>query len=98
MPMLANVRSIPEAMPNMSGGAAFMIAELLAGKNMLVPTPLTRLMATITQSGGPRPAPVPQPAGVEADAARHQIAGHQQQRRVDRGQSTRPLQVHQHQE
>jgi hypothetical protein len=51
MPMLANVRSIPEAMPNMSGGAAFMIAELLAGKNRLVPTPLTRLMATMTQSG-----------------------------------------------
>jgi hypothetical protein len=51
MPMLANVRSIPDAIPNMSGGAAFMIAELLAGKNMLVPIPLTRLMATMTQSG-----------------------------------------------
>jgi hypothetical protein len=51
MPMLANVRSIPDAMPNMSGGAAFITAELLAGKNMLVPIPLTRLMATMTQSG-----------------------------------------------
>ena len=51
MPMLANVRSIPDAMPNMSGGAAFITAELLAGKNMLVPIPLTRLMATITHSG-----------------------------------------------
>jgi hypothetical protein len=27
---LANVRSIPDAIPNMSGGAAFMTAELLA--------------------------------------------------------------------
>ena len=51
MPMLANVRNIPDAMPNMSGGAAFITAELLAGKNMLVPIPLTRLMATMTQSG-----------------------------------------------
>ena len=51
MPMLANVRSIPDAMPNMSGGAAFITAELLAGKNMLVPIPLTRLMATMTHSG-----------------------------------------------
>jgi hypothetical protein len=51
MPMLANVRSIPDAMPNMSGGAAFITAELLAGKNMLVPIPLTRLMATMTHNG-----------------------------------------------
>ena len=51
MPMLANVRSIPDAMPNMSGGAAFMIAELLAGKNRLVPTPLIRLMTTMIHSG-----------------------------------------------
>jgi hypothetical protein len=51
MPTLANVRSMPDAMPNMSGGAAFITAELLAGKNRLVPIPLTRLMRTITQSG-----------------------------------------------
>jgi len=51
MPTLANVRSIPDAIPNMSGGAAFMIAELLAGKNRLVPTPLTRLMTTMIHSG-----------------------------------------------
>lgn len=51
MPMLAKVRSIPDAIPNMSGGAAFMIAELLAGKNRLVPTPLSRLMTTMSQSG-----------------------------------------------
>ena len=51
MPTLANVRSIPDAIPNMSGGAAFMTAELLAGKNRLVPTPLTRLMTTTIQSG-----------------------------------------------
>ena len=31
IPMLANVRSIPDAMPYMSGGAAFITAELLAG-------------------------------------------------------------------
>ena len=51
MPTLANVRSIPDAIPNMSGGAAFMTAELLAGKNRLVPTPLSRLMTTMTHSG-----------------------------------------------
>ena len=51
MPTLANVRSIPDAIPNMSCGAAFMIAELLAGKNRLVPTPLSRLMTTMIQSG-----------------------------------------------
>ena len=32
IPMFAKVRIIPDAMPNMSGGAAFMIAELLAGE------------------------------------------------------------------
>jgi len=51
IPMFANVRSIPEAMPNMSGGAAFITAELFAGKKKLVPIPLTRLMTTITHSG-----------------------------------------------
>ena len=51
MPTLAKVRIIPDAMPNMSGGAAFMIAELLAGKNRLLPHPLTKLMTTTTHSG-----------------------------------------------
>jgi hypothetical protein len=51
MPRLANVRIIPDAIPNMSGGAAFMIAELLAGKNKLVPTPLTTLIPTTASSG-----------------------------------------------
>jgi len=51
MPMLANVRSMPEAMPNDSGGAAFITAELLAGKKKLAPTPLTMLASTTTHSG-----------------------------------------------
>lgn len=48
MPMFANVRSMPEAMPNASGGAAFITAELLAGKKKLAPTPLTMLASTTT--------------------------------------------------
>ena len=40
MPTFAKVRIIPDAMPNMSGGAAFMIAELLAGKNRHAPIAL----------------------------------------------------------
>ena len=40
IPMFANVRSIPEAMPNMSCGAAFITAALFAGKNKLVPHPV----------------------------------------------------------
>jgi len=51
MPRLANVRIIPDAIPNMSGGAAFMIAELLAGKNRAVPTPLITLTPTTAISG-----------------------------------------------
>jgi hypothetical protein len=42
MPMFANVRRIPDAMPNMSGGAAFITAELFAGKKKLAPTPAGR--------------------------------------------------------
>jgi hypothetical protein len=50
MPMFANVRSIPEEMPNASGGAAFMTAKLLAGKKKLAPMPLTTLATTTTHS------------------------------------------------
>ena len=50
MPMFANVRSMPDAIPNESGGAAFMIAALFAGKKKLVPMPLTRLTTTISHS------------------------------------------------
>jgi hypothetical protein len=50
MPMLANVRSMPDAMPNASGGAAFMIAELFAGKKRLAPMPLMTLASTTTHS------------------------------------------------
>ena len=42
MPRFANVRIMPDAMPNMSGGAAFMMAELLAEKNGHAPTALNR--------------------------------------------------------
>ena len=47
MPMFENVRSMPDAMPNMSGGAAFMMAELLAGKKKHAPTALIVPMQTI---------------------------------------------------
>ena len=50
MPMLAKVRSIPEEMPNTSGGEAFMTAELFAGKKALAPTPFTMLASTTSQS------------------------------------------------
>ena len=51
IPTLEKVRIIPDAMPNMSGGAAFMMAELLAGKNSEAPHPLTRASSTTTHSG-----------------------------------------------
>ena len=51
IPTLANVRIMPDAIPNMSGGAAFMIAELLAGKNRLAPSALMMPMQTIHHSG-----------------------------------------------
>ena len=54
MPMSANVRSMPEAMPNASGGAAFITGELLAGKKKLVPTPLMMLASTTTHRPRPR--------------------------------------------
>ena len=44
IPTFENVRSIPDAMPNMSGGAAFMISELLPGKNSDAPTAFTAPM------------------------------------------------------
>src|SRR5215469_8240089 len=50
IPMLANVRSMPEAMPNTDGGLAFITAELLAGKNALAPIPLTTLARTTSHS------------------------------------------------
>ena len=50
IPMFANVRSMPEAMPNDSGGAAFITAELLAGKKKLAPMPLMMLASTTTHS------------------------------------------------
>jgi hypothetical protein len=51
MPTLAKVRIIPDAMPNMSGGAAFMIAELFAGKNRHAPIALIVPTMTIHHSG-----------------------------------------------
>src|SRR5579864_6393681 len=48
IPTLENVRSIPEAMPNTPGGAAFITAELLAGKNPPVPVLLITLPSTTT--------------------------------------------------
>ncbi len=51
VPMLEKVRIIPDAMPNMSDGAAFMMAELLAGKNRHAPTALITPMQTIHHSG-----------------------------------------------
>ena len=53
IPTFEKVRIIPDAMPNMSGGAAFMIAELLAGKNSDAPTALIAPMQTIHHSGVP---------------------------------------------
>jgi hypothetical protein len=53
IPTLEKVRIIPDAMPNMSGGAAFMIAELLAGKKSAAPTAFTTPMHTIHHSGVP---------------------------------------------
>src|ERR1051325_11611087 len=50
IPMFANVRSMPDAMPNASGGAAFITAELLAGKKKLAPMPLMMLASTTTHS------------------------------------------------
>ena len=50
MPMFENVRSMPDAMPNMSGGAAFMMAELLAWKKKHAPTALIAPMQTITRA------------------------------------------------
>ena len=44
----ANVRSMPEETPNDSGGAAFITAELLAGKKKLAPMPLMMLASTTT--------------------------------------------------
>jgi len=40
------VRSMPDAMPNASGGAAFITDELLAGKKKLAPMPLMMLAST----------------------------------------------------
>src|ERR1700728_1367038 len=51
IPTLANVRIMPDAMPNMSGGAAFMIAELFAGKNRHAPVALITPMQMIHHSG-----------------------------------------------
>ena len=57
MPTLANVRNIPEEIPNTAGGDAFMTAELFAGKKRARPgavydarhhdDPQTRVQATI---------------------------------------------------
>ena len=55
MPTFAKVRIMPDAMPNMSGGAAFMIAELLAGKKSDAPHPLSSASSTTTHSGVPSP-------------------------------------------
>jgi hypothetical protein len=41
---------MPDAMPNDSGGAAFITAELLAGKKKLAPMPLMMLASTTTHS------------------------------------------------
>src|ERR1700749_9717 len=51
IPTFAKVRIIPDAMPNMSGGAAFMIAELFAGKNRHAPIALIAPTHTIHHSG-----------------------------------------------
>src|SRR5579884_2533839 len=48
IPTLEKVRSIPEAMPNTPGGAAFITAELLAGKKPPVPVLLMTLPSTTT--------------------------------------------------
>ena len=53
IPTFEKVRIIPDAMPNMSGGAAFMIAELLPGKKSDAPTAFTAPMHTIHHSGVP---------------------------------------------
>jgi hypothetical protein len=50
IPMLAKVRSIPEEIPNTSGGEAFITAAELAGKNPLAPTPFTTLATTTSHS------------------------------------------------
>ena len=49
-PMLLNVRIMPDAYGIASGGAAFMIAALLAGKKKLAPMPLMMLASTTTHS------------------------------------------------
>ena len=51
IPTFEKVRIIPDAIPNMSGGAAFMIAELFAGKKRDAPTALITPMQTIHHSG-----------------------------------------------
>ena len=50
IPTLAKVLSIPEEIPNTSGGDAFITAELLAGKNALAPATLTTLAKTTSHS------------------------------------------------
>jgi hypothetical protein len=50
---MPDVRERPQharAMPNDSGGAAFITAELLAGKKKLAPMPLMMLASTTTHS------------------------------------------------
>jgi len=44
MPIFAKVRSMPDEMPNDSGGAAFITAELLVGKKKLAPIPSTAVI------------------------------------------------------
>ena len=51
IPMLANVRSIPEAIPKSLPGATFITAELFAGMNAPAPSPFSTAATVTTPSG-----------------------------------------------
>jgi hypothetical protein len=49
IPTFANVRNMPDAIPNCRPGTAFMTADWLAGKNPPPPMPFTTAAATTSQ-------------------------------------------------
>lgn len=51
IPVFAKVLRTPDAIPKLSGGAAFITAELLAGKNAPAPIAPTMYASETTQRG-----------------------------------------------